>query len=199
LYFTCRNGTADDEPANQVLNLLCRGADADQKTITGLTPFHIAASKGFKKICEYFVDYGYGTADANFRGSRDCLGRTPLHWAATFGQLITVAFLNEHMKGRWPDKDNLGKTIMILAAGQGHHRVVRYLLLNSFPVDEQDNLGRTAFWHAAHVGHPEVLRILEQFPRTKHKDTDGRTPLATDPVRFLLSQKPWTNLKNKLK
>lgn len=58
-------------------------------------------------------------------------------------------------------KDREGKTMLMVAATENKHRVVRYLLtLSSLNIDLQDEEGETALYQAAAAGSTECVRLL---------------------------------------
>ncbi|KAI1130302.1 ankyrin repeat-containing domain protein [Nemania abortiva] len=67
--------------------LLERGSDPSAKTVTGLTPLHVAADAGIYGLMEKMVALGAKLDE------RDNLGRTPIYFAAAQGYEVVVGVL----------------------------------------------------------------------------------------------------------
>ena len=111
---------------------------------------------------------------------KDCVGNTPLLWAALNGRERVVEMrLKRDDVG--PDiPGNNGQTPLLCAAWNGQVEAVKFLLerdeINS---NKPDNDGRTSLWGAALNGHVEVLKLLLERDEVNpdEADNDGRTPL----------------------
>lgn len=200
LYFACRDGEL-----KLVKNFLRFGAKLNQKTVTGLTPLHVAAIAGHVEIlgllCNQFFEelHCAGNAEggrslSNVLNERDCIGRSPLFWAASGGHNRIVEYLSMRMSAAKRTKDNFGSTPMSLAVRNGHFAVVKLLLDSRFAWDTPDNMGRSPFWYAVSGFHIDIMKELSKYVNIDRKDNQGRTPLAeaarkgfTRGLRFLLS------------
>ena len=121
---------------------------------------------------------------------RDCMGYTPLTWAAWRGNEGVVGLLlmrgdvspDRPTPGGWtvsrspcwderlvgyrlsPEDANIhggGQTELSLASASGHERVVKLLLTRGdVNPDRPDNCGRTALWWASYFGNQGALRLL---------------------------------------
>jgi ankyrin repeat protein len=99
-------------------------------------------------------------ADTGRVDQRDVCYRTPLMFAAQFGQIETVerllaagARVDLHEKGYY--------TALMLAAGNGHSEVVRMLAAAGAKIDEVEiSRGWTALIWAAQRGHADTVGLL---------------------------------------
>ncbi|KAL2555794.1 Ankyrin repeat domain-containing protein 50 [Forsythia ovata] len=99
------------------------------------------------------------------RGSLDCRdkeGRTPLHLAASKGQLESAKVLvSAGAQVDFQSKD--GRTALHRAAANGDRRMVEMLLeLGADPTISDYDLGRSANDVAGDKGHKEVVKILDR-------------------------------------
>ena len=124
--------------AEMVSRLLAAGAQVDRPDKgTGLTPLHMAALKGYGKICALLIENG---ADVNAQGPG---GRTPLYYAARYRHQGVVSLLKEKggSLGEKPvEKDWLGEP---LGAKQA---VVEYLGHSGWAVKTQNHLLIFDYW-----------------------------------------------------
>lgn len=185
--------------------LLERGARVHQK-LEGSLPLHIAVQAaslnhvreanplyGVEAI-RMLVEYGCIVLD------RDDHGRTPLHWAASFGLLKEAEELlaigkNIIAKGEsgasleenpfdeappvWDFQDKQGNLAAHLAARYGYADVLRLLLtLNPECVKEKNKSGMTVAHMASLGGHRECVRVLlDVCPTAKDiVNRQGQTP-----------------------
>ncbi|KAF5270682.1 hypothetical protein FQA39_LY01420 [Lamprigera yunnana] len=96
------------------------------------------------------------------RFSRDELGRSALHLAASAGHGSVVRLLLSVAAPREVDSpDGAGCTALQRAASDGHEEVVRLLLARSADVDRQDNIhGNCAIHEAAWKGYSRTVSLL---------------------------------------
>jgi len=111
---------------------------------------------------------------------RDCIGYTPLMWAAQRGHEAAARLLLIRGKVDPNKPDNDGRTPLWPASLNGHASVVR-LLLNQDGIspDKPDNYGRTLLWWASASGKKEVVvQLLKRHDvNPDAPDIIGRTPL----------------------
>jgi len=139
------------------------------------TGLHFASVFGIVEIVAGLVEVE--GCDIN---QKDCVGNTPLVWAASNGREGVVKIL----LGRCdvtPDKpDRGGKTPLLCAAQNGHEGVVKMLLeRNDVNPDKPNKYGRTALFNAALNGHEGVVKTLLERGRVSPSEPDmcGQTPL----------------------
>ena len=110
----------------------------------------------------------------------DCIGNTPLTWAACNGHegVVEVLLGRDDIN---PNKQGVGgQTPLHCAAFNGHEEVVKVLLeQDEVNPDKPDNDGQTPLWCAAFNGHARVVKVLLEQDEVNpdRLDNDGRTPL----------------------
>jgi ankyrin repeat protein len=160
---------------------------------------HDAAKKG---------DLGKGKAlikgNPDLVASKDNVGRTPLHLAASFGHKEVAELLLTN-KAEVNAKAKLGQTPLLWAASEGHKEVVELLLAGKADVNAADNNGWTPLHKAAARGHKEVVELLLANKATVDaRNIQGETPLMAaagegrkEVVVVLLASKADVNAKDK--
>ncbi|CEL10630.1 hypothetical protein ASPCAL13746 [Aspergillus calidoustus] len=114
--------------------------------------------------------------DAN---AQDMSGRTPLHYAASSGQIELVKLLLAHPRIEIEPVENQGKTPLCEAAEKGHAAVVRTLLDIAGPaVWDTTPIDKSPLASAASAGKVKIVRLL--------LEPQYRVPL--DVVRLELSK-----------
>jgi serine/threonine-protein phosphatase 6 regulatory ankyrin repeat subunit A len=129
-------------------------------------------------------------------------GKTPLCWAAEYGQLEVAELLLDH-DADFNLADLIGRKPLLWAARCGHKKIVQSLLDRGDSVDSKDRIGRTPLSLAAREGHIEVVRLLIKFgDEVDSKDIKNQTPLSfaamnghLDVVLLLLGMSADPNLK----
>ena len=149
------------------------GAIATSPLFTGL---HCASFFGIVELVTVLIDAEDYEVD-----QRDCVGRTPLIWAAREGHESVVKVL---LEGENVDANRPGmyaRTPLGCAAFEGHEGVVR-LLLERENVDPNhaDVNGRTPLGCAAFEGHEGVVKLLLEREDVDLNllDKDGDGPLG---------------------
>ncbi|KAH8395156.1 hypothetical protein KR222_001980 [Zaprionus bogoriensis] len=90
---------------------------------------------------------------------KDAHGFTPLHWAASYGQMVSVQLLlaaGANVNSLAPDMI----TPLLLAAAGGHNEIVRLLLDRGASATHMDIVGNTALMYAAAGNHPHTCNEL---------------------------------------
>ncbi|KAH8393157.1 DNA-binding protein RFXANK [Drosophila serrata] len=90
---------------------------------------------------------------------KDEHGFTALHWAASYGQLVSVQLLvaaGANVNIMAPD---LVSPVLLAAAG-GHNEIVRFLLDHGADSGHMDIVGNTALMYAAAGNHPHTCNEL---------------------------------------
>ena len=107
-------------------------------------------------------------------------GRTPLSWAAEYGQEAVVRLLIERDGVEINAKDSEGKTALIWATQKGYEAIVGLLVeRDGVEINAKDRFGKTALLWAAYYGHEAVVRLLIERDGVEinAKDEDENTPL----------------------
>jgi len=157
----------------QVLHPDYRGLITPSPLFSGL---HCASFFGIVDLMTVFLN-----AEGCEVDQQDCVGRTPLAWAAGNGHEGAVKILLDQrdVDPNRPDKHKM--TPLGTAAAEGHEGVVR-LLLERENVDPNhlDIYSRTPVGWAAAKGHDAVVKILleQEEIDLDHPDKDGNRPLG---------------------
>jgi ankyrin repeat protein len=128
--------------------------------------------------------------------NRDRFGRTPLHYAASYGYVVAVMRLLR--RGADPNAgDDIGQTPLHLAACVGRFDIATLLLrYGADPNVKTKYDGRTPLHYAAAEGHLAVVAALLKYKAyVDAKDNYGKTPLylgvqnaRIDVVSYLLKK-----------
>lgn len=115
------------------------------------------------------------TTDAN--SAADFQTKTLLA-AAEYGHLDHVTEFVERKGESISQRDDAGRTPLILAAEYGHTDVVNYLIGKGASVSEMTGSGRTPLSFAAEYGHNEAAKaLIAKGAKPDETDSLGRTPL----------------------
>ena len=166
---------AAEEGHEVVVKLLLNRDDVDvnHKNHYGDTP--LSAIVRFNRHTAVVELLLQGNADPNIW---DNIRRTPLTWAAFYGNYDVVKLLLQH-NADTDVRDTADDTPLSLAASSGHCEVVRLLLQRTSNADSFDKYGRTPLSLAALKGHHEVVKLLLQRTiNVDSVDNYGRTPLS---------------------
>jgi len=138
----------------------------------GCTALHLAASHGFREICDCLLGVG---ADAN---AMDRLGRMPLHGAVEADHLEVVNVLLSF--GAAPSgQDQEGLSPLHLAAMRGRDAIAELLLRYQADVHLGCRSGRMPTHAAAAKGHDTLCRLLlRQRAEPNVADATGETPFS---------------------
>lgn len=110
--------------------------------------------------------------------SRDECGNTPLHFAATAGDIEKVGNIRVKLGKKWQylvnDLNNDLYTPLMLASQAGHINVVNYLLMHCANCNLQGKAGATPLILSSFAGKVEVAKLLlEKGANVNLRNTDG--------------------------
>ncbi len=108
----------------------------------------------------------------------DSTGRTPLDYAATFGNVAMAKMLLE-ARARPDYRDDFGRIALHWAAESGQAEMIRVLLAVKSPVDAQAKQGITPLMLAAGANKAEAVKaLLEGGADPRKQDFTGRDALG---------------------
>ena len=127
--------------------------------ITGRTPLHVAAQRGYLDIIECIFECLW----KEDRNPTDDIGITPLHLAATFGQLEALKMLLKESIDKNPASFVEKKTPLHFAAEYGMLNVIEYLadILPPNQLNDKSISGESASDYAKKNGHNKVVSFLK--------------------------------------
>jgi ankyrin repeat protein len=172
------------------------GADMMVRDKDGLPPMTHAAKNGYVTMVNTLIDSGYAVTERT-----EVDEWTPMHWAATFGNVPIIAVLyaagadisarnkngitpihaaanRGHIDANLSIQNNEEQTALILAAVDGNIQIVRTLIALGVDVNVEGAAKATALSRAAQFGHKEIVRILvEAGAIIEARNTAGATAL----------------------
>ena len=123
----------------------------EYRSLNGL---FLASMHGLHSICKKFLDQG---GDVN---STDPCGYTPLHYATNYDHGNVVQLLLKAGANLEITAEVDCRTVLHLAAWNGHEGIVQQLLEKGAETAAVDRLGFTALHLASLCGHQKILRTL---------------------------------------
>jgi len=157
---------ARDADAETILELLRRGARADNADDFGWTPLHEACRSRNEAAAALFIKTGI---DLNLRTSRQ---ETPLHVAARNNAHTIMARLLE-AGARCEPANKDGETPLHLAARKGYIRAVEVLIAAGANLRARNHLGLTALHMTAAKGHFRCAALLLKNKANHHQLDDS--------------------------
>ena len=160
------------------------------------TPLHLAASHGYSQIVKYLVD----GRDPSMRERElyDSIVRQPYYQSWTEDLLTSEGtkenivwevdardIAEEHIgklqscSARYADinmRTSTGRSALELAAANGYHDVVRFLLERGASFKSEGVGGHTALQAAVENGHLETVKLLLAAGASMHQQIDGLAP-----------------------
>lgn len=149
--------------------------------VTGL---HLTAQFGLLYFSERLLSRSENTS--NLADAKDYDGRSPLSWAAEYGQQAIVEMLLERKDVDANAMDDFGLTPLAWASSRGHEEIVKLLMeQKNVDADPKDRDGWTPLSWAAYTGHEGVVRLLMERNEVQvnWKSVSGRTPLSLAAAR----------------
>ena len=168
--------------------------------IAGMLRIYVCAEDGDRTILNYIRWSRPGSVNA-----KDPDGRTPLHWAAFYGQTEAIKVLIE-VGAKINARDWRGATPLYEAAYRGQTEAANTLIEAGANINARNDESRmTPLAVAAGQGSTEVCKLLiEAGAKVNPKDEDSWTPLHkavygghTETTKILLAAGANVNAKNK--
>lgn len=161
--------------------LIEMGAVPDRADEAGVTPLKSAIREGHRDIVELLQSAGVNEADDLEVSVDDLLGAAKRGDVA-LAQAVLEAGIDPNSMERSPGRRRRDKTVLILAAEQGHLEMVKLLVASGADVDLSDRpgkrFGKTPLMYAADYGHSEVVKFLLSSGATVDaQDKRGQTAL----------------------
>ena len=122
----------------------------------GMTPFHLAASRGQTEILGIFVQ---AKVDVDVR---DLSGATPIMRAAEGGYFESVKLLNESFADL-KAADDKGMTVLHHAAVRGNLEIIEYLMLRGAEINQRNRNGKTPMSMAILKNNTEASDLIERY------------------------------------
>ncbi|MFN3689362.1 MAG: ankyrin repeat domain-containing protein [Fimbriimonadales bacterium] len=147
----------------QVKRVLTGGAVVNARTKSGLTALSIAVIRGYDEIALLLIERGASLDARDRSGDRENRhpGNSPVHYAAIYGRTrVLQAMLDRGVSPNLRDRN--GRTLLMMAAENGHRDTVRLLLERGADPKARSALGDTVLDAARRGGDPEILRLIQQ-------------------------------------
>ncbi|WP_143689386.1 ankyrin repeat domain-containing protein [Wolbachia endosymbiont of Nilaparvata lugens] len=166
LFATVRSGDA-----NQVADLINKGADVNARDNRGNTPLHLAVLADKLQVVEKLIE---GGADVNAKNNH---GATPLHWAALNQNVNIVEKLIE--KGANVNEKNKYDNVPLhYAAGYGSLSVIEKLIEKGADINAKSSNGDTPLHLATKNSHLDVLeKLIKEGANVNERNKYGNIPL----------------------
>jgi ankyrin repeat protein len=132
---------------------------ADEDSLFGETPLHIAAGTGRIEICKLLIA---NKANVN---AKDSTGAMPLHAAAKGGHSAVVELLLTNNANPLA-VDSEGRTVLHMAAWSGNTNVIQTLIDRKADINAKEKNGSTALDIADFLGHNGAVQLLKAKPRS---------------------------------
>jgi ankyrin repeat protein len=147
------------EPSLQAAQVLASWpkTDVNRLNAKGESPLMLAALKGHRDLAEQLIKRG---------GDVNKTGWTPLHYAASSGQLAIISLLIEHSAYIDAESPN-GTTPLMMAAMYGTQAAVSLLLQEGADPQLKNQQGLTALQFAQRGNRLDAVETISAFIRSK--------------------------------
>ncbi len=164
----------DAGDAQAVEQLLQQGANVNARTRGGLTALSLAVIRGYDSIALTLIERGASLDARDKSGDRQQMspGYSPVHYAAIYGRTRVLERMLQ--AGVSPDlRDKNGRTLLMLAAENGHADTVRLLLRAGANPRAVSALGETVLDCAKRGKNPTVIRLVEAATNSPESVSGG--------------------------
>lgn len=152
----------------QVEALLRQGASVNANTRSGLTALTVAIMRGQDEIALLLIANGasLGARDRTGYLREMNPGNSPAYYAAVYGRTRVLKAMLE--AGVSPNqRDRNGRTLLMIAAENGHRDTVRLLLDYGADPRARSALGESALEAARRSGDPEIVAMIQRAAEGK--------------------------------
>lgn len=160
---------------NYLQQLIKKGAKLNTRS-NGESPLSKAVELNKLPIVALLIKNGADPSFPNEDGTIPLTHAVQQQQAAIAGMLLFQS-KNPEMDANW--KTDLGSPILVLAANDGNHNIVKSLLDAGADPNATDYLDNTALTAAAEIGHTNMMKLLlEEGADINHQNMIGMTPIA---------------------
>lgn len=159
----------------EVLNILVKRAEIDNKNKHGMSPLVLAVQKNNTNIVRKLFEADRAVLDVFYFKKE----MTPLHRAAKNGNLEIVKLLVSNGYGSFNVKNADNETPLYLASINGHLDLVEFFIENGCNIEESTTPDNKSLIHACAInGQLEVLKFFRNYgEKIDGRTVDGETPL----------------------
>ncbi len=146
--------------------LLREGASVNASTRSGLTALSLAIMHGHDEIALLLMAHGasLGARDRTGYLREMTPGNSPAYYAAVYGRTRVLKAMLE--RGISPnERDRNGRTLLMLAAENGHRDTVQMLLQHGADPNARSALGESVLDTARRSGDPELIAMIRRMAK----------------------------------